>query len=57
MGSNSQTKNITAPQRNIKTSTRRPRKIKKSLKKAPIPLDIKLKVKVSKYLPGFNPLP
>jgi len=50
-------KNITAPAKTIKISIKKPRKIKKSRKTAPIIRDIILKVKASKYLPRLNPLP
>ena len=56
-GKTIQPKNIKAPAKTMEISIKKPVKIKKARKIAPIILDIILKTKASKYLPRLNPFP
>ena len=48
-------KSIIMPAKIIRISTKRPVNIKKNLKIAPMVRDIRLEIKISKYLPRSNP--
>ena len=48
-------KSIIIPAKIIRISTKKPINIKKNLKIAPMTRDIRLEIKISKYLPISNP--